>query len=559
MNEPKGIHVIRNVVFRWSQVAALGLLLLPGAIPTAAASAKTPVIPKWGRFEQVFKSSVVYSNALQDASLTVLFTSPLGDTSEVDGFWDGGKTWRVRFSPDQPGRWKFKTTCSDTANFELHNQTGEFLCTAPIGLTRFHKHGQVRVARDQRHLEHADGTPFFWLADTVWTGARAAELKDWEFYAGTRARQRFTVAQWAVAPGEDVEKESAYTGFPERIGINPDFFQRLDARLDTLSQAGILSAIVPLLELESQKNAAIPLPDEQAELLVRYVVARWGAEPVAWLVAFEGDTSAKNVGRWKRIGQSVFSSRAHAPVILYPGGTQWLFDEFRDEKWIDVFGYQSVADVSDDALKWTLSGPFAAEWKKEPARPLIPFVPYENGFAAQSSKRISSDDVRRAIYWSVLMIPTAGVSYGAQGVANWDPTVGPQHEQTKAADLPMWRKAMFMPAGKQMAYLAKFMNSMDFWTLRPQPKAIATQPGDQSPRRFIAAASNEANTLAIVYVPEDRTLELFLNVLPHSPSVGWFSPRTGETNPAVAVVGGRSCQFPTPDPGDWLLVIKAGK
>jgi hypothetical protein len=60
-------------------------------------------------------------------------------------------------------------------------------------------------------------------------------------------------------------------------------------------------------------------------------------------------------------------------------------------------------------------------------------------------------------------------------------------------------------------------------------------------------------------VPEDRTLELALDSLPPSPSVAWLNPRTGQTNPAVAVVGGRSCQFPTPDPGDWLLVLKAGK
>jgi hypothetical protein len=85
------------------------------------------------------------------------------------------------------------------------------------------------------------------------------------------------------------------------------------------------------------------------------------------------------------------------------------------------------------------------------------------------------------------------------------------------------------------------------------------QPGDQSPRRYIAAAGNEANTLSLVYVPEDRTLELSLDALPHSPSVGWFNPRTGDTNPAVAVVGGHACQFPTPNPGDWLLVLKAGK
>ena len=155
----------------------------------------------------------LYANAIQDASLRVTFTSPLGETSEVDGFWDGGRTWRVRFSPDQPGRWKFKTTCTDATNAGLNAVSGEFICAAAIGETRFHKHGQVRVARDRRHLEHMDGTPFFWLADTVWNGARVAELKDWGYYAGVRASQRFTVAQWAAAPGEDTKKQSAYSGF----------------------------------------------------------------------------------------------------------------------------------------------------------------------------------------------------------------------------------------------------------------------------------------------------------------------------------------------------------
>lgn len=159
--------MMRNFAFTRSPLAALCLLMLPAGVPTVVAAAKMPVVAKWGRFEQSFKSSLAYSNAVQDATLTVLFTSPLGDTSQVDGFWDGGKTWRVRFSPNQPGRWTFKTTCSDAANRGLHNQTGEFLCTAATGQSRFHQHGPVRVARDHRHLEHGDGTPFFWLADTA--------------------------------------------------------------------------------------------------------------------------------------------------------------------------------------------------------------------------------------------------------------------------------------------------------------------------------------------------------------------------------------------------------
>ncbi len=326
-----------------------------------------------------------------------------------------------------------------------------------------------------------------------------------------------------------------------------------------LSQAGILSAIAPLLEFRPQENVAPALPDDQAELLVRYVVARWGADPVAWLLAFEGESAGKNVGRWKRIGQAVFGGRPHAPVVLYPGETQWVFDEFRAQPWVVVFGYQSITDVGDDAVKWAVAGPFGAEWTKAPTRPLITFTPWENGIATQSRKRFTSDDVRHAVYWGLLLTPPAGVSYGGQGVADWDTTFGPGAEETKGTDLPMWRKAMFMPAAKQMSALAKLANLVDFWKLRPQPKLIASQPGNASPRRFIASASAEPNTLSLVYVPEDRSVEVLTAALPQSPSAGWLNPRTGDSSPAAAVMGGGTCQFPTPDPGDWVVVVKAGK
>ena len=118
---------------------------------------------------------------------------------------------------------------------------------------------------------------------------------------------------------------------------------------------------------------------------------------------------------------------------------------------------------------------------------------------------------------------------------------------------------MFMPAAKQLGYLAKFAASHDFWRLRPQPAFVAAQPGNSAPSHYIAAAGTEAKDLSVVYVPEDRTLDILKEALPPSPSVAWFNPRTAESNPAVAVVGNLSCQLPTPDPGDWLLIMKAGK
>jgi hypothetical protein len=110
-----------------------------------------------------------------------------------------------------------------------------------------------------------------------------------------------------------------------------------------------------------------------------------------------------------------------------------------------------------------------------------------------------------------------------------------------------------------MTFLNQFVNTTDFRRVRPEPGIVLDQPGIQAPQRFIAAARSESKDLTLAYSPEERTLEIAIDALPAAPIVNWFNPRTGEYSPAVAVVGGRSCQFPTPDPGDWVLIMKEGK
>jgi hypothetical protein len=69
----------------------------------------------------------------------------------------------------------------------------------------------------------------------------------------------------------------------------------------------------------------------------------------------------------------------------------------------------------------------------------------------------------------------------------------------------------------------------------------------------------ESKSLTLVYVPEDRAIELSPAMLPPSPTFSWLNPRTGERRPAVAVVRAKSRQLPTPEAGDWVLVSKTGK
>jgi len=527
----------------------------------ASIHAADPVFSKWSGFEQSFESSVVYDNPLQDASLSVVFLSPLGETNRVYGFWDGDKTWRVRFSPNMPGKWGWATICSDAANKGLHLQSGSFLCSAPVTRTRFGQHGPVRVARSGYTLEHDDSTPFFWLADTAWNGALLSTPKDWDFYLQTRVQQKFTAVQWVAtqwraSPKGDWKEEPAFTG-TQKIHVNPGFFRRLDEKADAVTKAGLLNVPVLLWTIggrSAEQNPGAFLPEDQLILLARYMVARWQAHPVVWMLGGDGHYFGSEGEKWRRIGRAVFGDIAHAPVVMHPQGRHWVQNEFKDEKWTGLIGYQSGHGDSDESLKWLTSGPITQDWEKEPHHPIINLEPpYEGHLGYHSKQPLSADLVRRTLYWSLLNTPTAGVSYGGHGVWGWDDgTKAPTDHAGTGVALP-WQKALFLPGAQQMTNLVTFFSMIEWNQLRPLPGAVVNNPGNTNPRKYIAAARSAKGDLTVVYVPEERTIEILLASLPPSPEVKWFNPRTGETSAAVAVITDTTAQFPTPSEGDWIL------
>ena len=86
---------------------------------------------------------------------------------DVPGFYDGDGSYRVRFSPEKLGAWKYETASSAA---ELHGKTGEFTATPPGK----GNHGPVRV-HNAYHFAYADGTPFKQVGTTI-RAARDLEL-----------------------------------------------------------------------------------------------------------------------------------------------------------------------------------------------------------------------------------------------------------------------------------------------------------------------------------------------------------------------------------------------
>lgn len=502
-------------------------------------------VPQWGRWEMSFEAK---PNTAPDPTigLIVRLTSPRGKIHKISAFWDGGKIWRARFMPDEPGKWRYRTIAyPDYAG--LNAKRGSFICSKTKSENRFSQHGSVKVSKDGTHLEHSDGTPFFWLADTAWNGALKSTSADWNKYLDDRVAKKFTAVQfvttqWRSAPA-NLEGEVAFTG-REKIQINPAFFKRMDERINALNAKGLLAVPVLLWAIKGEENPGWYLPEDQIILMEKYLVARYGAHHVVWIPA--GDTTYKeaNGEKWRRISRAVFDGITHAPIVMHPQGMQSYFENYKNEKWADIIGYQSGHGDNDATLKWIHSGPISSEAMQFPTKPFINLEPpYEDHVAYHSKQRHSDFTVRRASYWSLLNAPTAGLTYGAHGIWSWEtePKEPLLHAGTGIAK--PWYEAMNMPGSEQMKFLHEFFASIKWWELKPDHSLLESQSGEAS--KYISVSKN--NEVVVAYLPVGGEVTIKTNFTKSE----WFNPRNGQMQAASA----EQNKFRAPDDKDWVLKI----
>ena len=515
-------------------------------------------VPQWDRFEAAFTADRDRENPVQDVSLTAEFVSPTGDRHRAAGFWDGGRTWRVRFCPDAVGEWHWSSTSSDPADAGLHGRSGRFAVARDPGDNPLYQHGQVRVAPSGRHLEHADGTPFFLLADTCWNGPHLSTPDEWDDYLADRVGKRFsavifTAPQFRALPA-NADGRVAYHG-RERIAIDPAFFQRLDRSVDAINDRGLLA--VPLLlhgGKDTDLNTGHHLPPDQAAVLARYIIARYDAHHVLWDLIAEAEFDGHGARYWKKVAEAIFADGRHHPTTLHPYGMDWALYSFVDEPWMDVVGYQSAHGDNEASLRWIMEGPPATSWNLKPHRPFINLEPpYEGHRANHSGVPFDAAAVRRHTYWSLFASPTAGVAYGGHGVWAWDDGGSTPYAHAQSGVAPNWRAALDLPGAFSMRRIADLMASLPWWTLLPAPGLLAEQPGAADPRHIVAAARGDEGRLGLVYVPRGSALRLAVPVVRAAPTATWVDPRSGGRRPAT--IGGDGA-VPAPDGEDWVLLLE---
>ncbi len=253
-------------------------------------------VEKWDFFELTISDSSV-GNPFQDVTLTAVFSQP-GLRVQVSGFYDGEDVYKVRFMPDQEGRWSYITHSSVPG---LDGLAGEFLCTAPSA----GNHGPVRVAN--LGFAYADGTPYIPVGTTcyVWNlqgdALEEQTLKTLESAPFNKMRMCVFPKRYSFNyneppnypfPGEytpdpDVKTRPAFQPAEPPTcwdfnRFNPAYFRRLEKRILDLRERGIEADLIVFHPYDMGAWGFDRLPAEVNDRYLHYLVARLSAFRNLW-------------------------------------------------------------------------------------------------------------------------------------------------------------------------------------------------------------------------------------------------------------------------------------
>lgn len=221
-------------------------------------------VERWDTHEIVLTASGRYQNPFQDVKVKVMFTHKESKKQiMVDGFYDGGSTWHIRFMPTELGIWNYLTESKDSG---LNGKKGSLTCTEP---KKSYLHGPL--SPKGFHFRHADGTRRFLISTRL--SCQFASPSVWEGVIDFLRASRINRVLFMMGGRYGTTKDLYGEGL-DFSRYNIEKFQAIDAFIDILRRRDILASPYFYYFNDGVQRG---LTIEQDKVFVRYGMARFGA------------------------------------------------------------------------------------------------------------------------------------------------------------------------------------------------------------------------------------------------------------------------------------------
>lgn len=413
----------------------------------------------------------------------------------------------------------------------------------------------LRISDNQRCLQQADGTPFFWLGDTAWELFHRLDREEASHYLENRADKGFTVIQAVVlAELDGLNTPNPYGDTPlinnDPAQPNEAYFKHVDFIVDRAEALGLHIGMLLTWGDKFNKRWGVGpevFTPDNARIFGEFLGERYRDKPIVWILG--GDRipeEEEDFAIVRAMAEGLQTGDAGNHLMTYhPMGGRNSAEFFHQDDWLDFNMFQSghgEKNIPNHEVT-------ASNYQLEPTKPTLDGEPNyedhpvnwkpENGWFDES-------DVRQAAYWSMLA-GAFGHTYGNHNIWQmWEPG----REPVSSARTP-WQEALDHPGAYQMGYMRQLFESRDFSGLQPDQALVVAAEGDKAVR-----AARTENCM-IVYLPAHALVEVNPKVLAAKKiNAWWFDPRTGDSVSLGTFRNNATYTFRTPGSDkDWVLVI----
>lgn len=400
------------------------------------------------------------------------------------------------------------------------------------------KHGKLQVSAEGRYLQHADGTPFFWLADTGWLLPERLNRDETDYYLEQCRLQGYNVVQIQVVnaiPALNVYGQYSHpSGYDfshiDREGVY-GYWDHMDYLVEAAQRRGIYIGMVCIWG--GLVKAGL-MDVEEAKAYGTFLAERYRSHPnIVWIIGgdIRGDVKREV---WETLASTIRSLDPHHLMTFHPRGRTLSATWFHQADWIDFHMFQSghrrygqrmgdgdyPIEENTEEDNWRF---VTQSLSMKPLKPVLDGEPsYEEipqGLHNPAERRWNAADVRRYAYWSVFA-GACGHTYGHNSIMQfYRPGLPPAY----GAFTP-WYEALQAPGYRQMKYLKRLMLAFPYLERVPDQRIVASPNGE----RYDRLIATRGRDYLLVYNHTARPMQIDLRLISGAEKdLWWMDPQNG--------------------------------
>jgi len=417
------------------------------------------------------------------------------------------------------------------------------------------ENGKLQVSENHRYLQHAKGTPFFWLGDTGWLLPERLKQDEAEFYLNQISKNGYNVVQVQTinaVPAYNIYGQSSMPEGFEFKNINKKgvygYWDHMDYIIKMAEKKGIYIGMVCIwggLVDAGKMNV------KEAQAYGKFLGDRYKNSPnINWFIGgdIRGD---KKTEVWEALANAIKAEDKNHLMTFHPRGRTCSSTWFNNATWLDFNMFQSghrrygqrKGDGDYTIAENTQEDSWRYVEKSQAITPLKPVIDgepfYEDipqGLNDFKEVRWNANDVRRYAYWSVFA-GSLGHTYGHNSIMQfYKPGIMASYGANRA-----WYDCMEDPGFIQMKYLKKLMLVFPFFERVPDQSVIAGQNGE----RYDRAIATRGKDYLLVYNYTSRPMQIDLSKISGvKKNCWWFNPKNGEIQFIGEFEGNKIVDFP---------------